>query len=355
LEKLIRERVLQAIKEKNFPGCVVGVVRKRGERTVVPCGTFTFDPNSPNIKETSIFDVASITKVIPTSSLALKLIDEGRLGLEDKLIKYVPELSNSDREKVLIKHLLTHTLEYDFQLSAYKNSSPDEILNVIFSTEFKSRPGTNFFYANATSILLGLVVARILGGTLDELGDDYYFRPLKMTRTTFHPLKRFQKTEIVPTEIQEWRGGLIQGEVHDESAYVLSHKITAGSAGLFSTVPDLLTFLEMLLNEGSLEGHKYFSHEIIQQIETNQIANLGHYAGLGWELNQPWYMGKHCSSKTFGKTGFTGCNCVCDIKRGIGLVILSNYTYPTRKPDSTVMNRFRTEIADIVFENIVSV
>ena len=128
--------------------------------------------------------------------------------------------------------------------------------------------------------------------------------------------------------------------------------MVVGSAGVFSTVPDLLNFLEMLLNNGSSGGRKYFSSEIMKQIQTNQLADIGQHAGLGWELNQPCYMGKHCSDKTFGKTGFTGCVCVCDIEREVGFVILSNYTYPTRKPDAVLINKFRSNIADIVFKNL---
>ena len=352
MKEKIQNKITQAIEEKIFFACAVGVVRTNGDRFVVPGGKFTFDADAQAVQENTIFDVASITKSIPTSSLALKLIDEGRLRVEDKLINFVPEFHNSDRENVLIKHLLTQTLDYDFRLSAHKDKTPEEILDVIFTTEFKSRPGTKFFYTNATSILLGLVVERIYKESLDKLGEKHFFEPLKMVQTSFNPLQKFKKEEIVPTEVQEWRGGLVQGEVHDESVHVLRKKMVVGSAGVFSTVPDLLNFLEMLLNNGSSGGRKYFSPEIMKQIQTNQLADISQHAGLGWELNQPRYMGKHCSDKTFGKTGFTGCVCVCDIEREVGFVILSNYTYPTRKPDAVLINKFRSDIADIVFENL---
>jgi len=348
----IQNKITQVIEKKIFSACAVGVVKTNGDRFVVSGGKFTFDADAQVVQENTIFDVASITKSIPTSSLALKLIDEGRLRLEDKLINFVPEFHNSDRENVLIKHLLTQTLDYDFRLSVHKDKTPEEILDVIFTTEFKSRPGTKFFYTNATSILLGFVVERIYKESLDKLGEKCFFEPLEMVQTSFTPLQKFKKEEIVPTEVQEWRGGLVQGEVHDESAHVLRKKMVVGSAGVFSTVPDLLNFLEMLLNNGSSGGRKYFSSEIMKQIQTNQLADIGQHAGLGWELNQPCYMGKHCSDKTFGKTGFTGCVCVCDIEREVGFVILSNYTYPTRKPDAVLINKFRSDIADIVFKNL---
>lgn len=348
----IRKRIEQALKERLFPCCVVGVVRKNGDRFVIPSGKFTFDKSAKKVGENSIFDVASITKSVPTSSLALKLIDEGKLKTDDKLIKFVPEFCSAFREKVLIKHLLTQTLDYGFPLSIYKDKSPDEILDVIFTTDFQSIPGTKFFYSNATSILLGILVERIFGESLDRLGEKYFFGPLQMNHTTFKPLEKFEKEEIVPTGIQEWRGGLIQGKVHYSISYVLNQKMVVGAAGVFSTAPDLLNFLEMLLNIGILNGRKYFSPEIIEQMQTNQLSNIGQCTGLGWELNQSRYMGKYSRIKTFGKSGFTGCVCICDIERGVGIVILSNYSFPVEKSDSAPINKFRSDVADIVFENL---
>lgn len=328
----IRDRILQAIQEKIFPGCAVGLIRKSGERLILPFGNFTYDIDSLKVKEDSIFDIASITKSIPTSSLTLKLIDEEKLRLDDKLIDFLPEFRSPDRTKILIKHLLTYGLDFDFRLSSYKNRSADEILEKILNANFRSPPGTTRYYTNATSILLGMVVETILNSTLDKLGEEYFFEPLKMTRTTFWPLGHFKKEEIVPTEIDDWRGRVIQGEVHDESAYAfMKAGRVVGSAGLFSTAPDLLNFLEMFLTRG---------------------VPAGIYEGLGWELNQPRFMGRYANEKTFGKTGFTGCVVICDIKKGVGIAMLSNATYPRRKPleeHRETINAVRRDLADIIF------
>jgi len=354
MKELIKNRILRAIEQKVFPGCVVGIIRKNGERIVLPFGRFTYEEEAKPVKKDTIFDVASITKSNHTSCLALKLIDEGRLKLEDRLIKFVPEFRNSDRENVLIKHLLTQTLAFDHRvsLSSSKDKTPDEILEVIFTTEFENKPGRRYFYLNATSILLGLVVERIFAKKLDELAEEIFFNPLQMRRTTFFPLKKFEKDEIMPTEIDNWRGRIIQGEVHDESAFTLQSKLIVGSAGLFTTVPDLLNFLEMLLNKGELDRKKYFSPEMVELMHTNQLELIGGKIGLGWELCQPRYMGQYCTPKTFGKTGFTGCCCLCDISKEVGIVLLSNYTFPKRKPDATLINQVRRDIADIVFKNL---
>ena len=344
----IRKRINRAILEKVFPGCVVGFVSPTAEQTIAAFGRHTYEISSTPMKEDSIFDVASITKAIPTSSLALQLVDKGMLNIDDRLVTYVPEFNNSSREKVLIRHLLTQTLNYNFRLSALKDSGPDGILNAIFTTEFPSEPGSTFFYTNATSILLGMVVEKLNKECLAVTAQREFFDPLPMKRTSFFS-EQFPKQDIVPTEIDAWRGRLIQGEIHDESAFVLRQKMVAGSAGLFSTVPDIMRFLQMLLNNGRWQGRRYFSDNSMRQMQTNQRPGLGLYAGLGWELFQERYMGSFCSSRTIGKTGFTGCVCMCDIPGQTAMVLLSNYTFPARKPDMQEIDSVRRDIADIIF------
>ncbi|MBI4084497.1 MAG: serine hydrolase [Candidatus Levybacteria bacterium] len=338
MEERIKKIALHAIDEKIFPGCVVGVI-KQGKRIVLPFGTYTYDHDARLMHTDSIFDIASITKSIPTASLTLFLIDRGELRLDDKLVTYVPEFQNRDREQVLIRHLLTHTLDFDLTLSSLKDQDPDKILHRIFTAWFKSKPGTTYAYVNATSILLGFVIERVSKKPLDVLAAEEFFTPLGMKRTTFHP-GLFPKEEIVPTEIDSWRGRLIQGEVHDESTYALSKKYVVGSAGLFSTAPDQLTFLEMLLQSGTYKGRTYFS-----------ARSIGRFAGLGWELYQPRFMGKYATKNTFGKTGFTGCLVLCDPEKQIGIVILSNFTYPKRKPDKNIRDRVFREIADSILSH----
>lgn len=355
IEQQISDKAREAIANKVFPGCVVGYVKKSGERAVLPFGSFTYAPDSPPVREDTMYDTASITKSIPTASLALVLIDEGKLRLTDKLIDYVPEFRNSDRENVLIKHLLTYTLDgYGLGLavdgadgsSLYKRTV-DDLLNVLLTHDFEKRPGEVFKYTNIPAALLGLVIERITARTLDKLADEYFFRPLEMKRSTFFP-EKFDIGEIVPTENDNWRG-MVHGIVHDESAYICKKggKIV-GHAGLFSTAPDILNFLEMLLNGGECKGRKYFSKNSIEQMQTNQIPELNDFTGLGWELNQPRYMGKHCTTTTFGKTGFTGTLCVCDREKGIAYVILSNRIFPQRPKDSSAINAFRASIGEIL-------
>ena len=344
----ISQELLQAIRDKIFPGCVVGVVNKKGEREIYSFGNFTYDISSPLVRENTIYDTASITKSIPTGSLALQLIDEGKLKLTDKLIDYIPEFNNSDRENVLIKHLLTYTLD-GYGLAALQPKTMAGLLEVLMTHDFEKHPGTIFKYTNIPAALLGLVVEKIYGQTLDKLADEHFFKPLNMQRSTFYP-EKFPIEEIVPTETDNWRG-LVQGIVHDESAYICKKEgKIVGHAGLFSTASDILNFLEMLLYKGTLNGNTYFSEAIVEQMHTNQIPELDDFTGLGWELNQPRYMGKYCTPNTFGKTGFTGTLCICDIEKGIAYVILSNRIFPKRPADSSAINGFRKKIGEIVLK-----
>jgi CubicO group peptidase (beta-lactamase class C family) len=350
-----------AVKKHVFPGCVFGMVRKGDEASVLPIGRFTYENTSPRVRDNSIYDVASITKSIPVACLALKLIEDGHLNENDRLIQYVLEFTNPDRKEVHIKHLLTHTLNFGFRLSWYKDETPEKIMNIIFHSSFEDKPGEVFCYSNATSILLGLVLERVCRKPLDQIANETFFRPLEMERTSFRPLDEFHRSDIVPTEFDTWRGRLIQGEVHDESNFTLQkangeHQMgipcIPGSAGLFSTVPDLLNFLQMLLMGGSFFGKRILSQTTISRMYSNQIAGIGECTGLGWELGQPQFMGRYYSEHTFGKTGFTGCLCMCDVSREIGFVLLSNCTYPHRKNNNTVINRVRRAVADIIFSNL---
>ena len=337
-----------AIKENIFPGCVIGVVFRNGEKDLFPFGRFTYDSDAPEMREGTVFDVASITKAIPTSCLALKALETGKMKLDDALINWIPEYNNSYSGKVKIKHLLAHTLDFDFRLSACKDLPPQKILETIYTAELRSAPGSTFMYCNATSILLGILVELVFDRKLDTLAEELFFRPLGMNTTTFSPDSN-ALGEIVPTELDNWRGREIRGEIHDESAWVLKKIMVPGSAGVFSCVPDLLIFLEMLLNDGAYGSKQYFSPDTIKLMSTNQIRGIGASTGLGWELNQPEYMGSNCSARTIGKTGFTGCVAICDLEKGIGLTLLSNYTWPCRKDGKEQINKIRRQVADVVF------
>jgi CubicO group peptidase (beta-lactamase class C family) len=337
-----------ALARRVFPGCALGWFA-RGEEAVVTAGRYAYgndgidDP--PAVAENSLFDCASVTKAVPAGCLAAWLIGRGGMRLDDRLIDYVPEYRGSFRDAVRVKHLLTHTLDFGFRLSDCKGLPPEELLDRVIGANMNSAPGEKFCYANATSILLGMAIEAACGKSLHVLAKEVFFDPLGMNDTTFFPAAGVL-AKCVPTEMDPWRGREIRGEVHDESAWALRGIMTAGSAGLFSTVRDMLKFVRMLLDGGEL----FFPREIAEAMHTNQIPHIsGKTTGLGWELNQE-YMGKNRTESTFGKTGFTGCSLTIDIARETGIVLLSNCTWPARKPNRDLINAVRGEVADLVWD-----
>ncbi len=330
----IEKRVERAIAEKVFPGCVVGTVRSDGTREVMPFGNRTYEPGSPKVAGDTVYDVASITKSIPTASLASLLLQEKKLSLTDKAVAYLPELKNN--HGATVEDLLRYRV-HGQTLSTLKEKSAEEILEYIFAHGFDAPPSGEVRYTNLPALFLGLIVERVGGDTLDALAQKRFFEPLGMVHTGFFPNVRLTKSNIVPTEVVD--GKEVCGIVHDESARVFALRRRAvGHAGLFSSAPDLLTFFEALL-----QG-KY--PKVVE----------GAREGLGWQTEGA-FLGNSTNSGTFGKTGFTGTSCVCDIERpgragpgradGIAFVILSNRTYPQRPPDGDAINAFRADIADI--------
>ncbi|MCL2220616.1 MAG: beta-lactamase family protein [Chitinispirillia bacterium] len=351
----IRGYLTAAIGRQVFPGCALGWVID-GKTSIITAGNHTYDVDSERVTETSLFDCASVTKSIPVSTLALWMIDRGKLSIDNRLIDFVPEYTGSYRKDITVKHLLTHTLDFDFRLSEFKDLAPEELLGAIISVKMKGPPGEKFCYANATSILLGMVLESAGAKSLQILAKEIFFDPLEMQDTTFFPAENAIKN-CVPTEDDPWRGRVIQGEVHDESAWALRGIMTAGSAGMFSTVGDLLKFVGMLVGGDSGRTTEttaparssFFKPETVQAMYTNQIPHIdGQCTGLGWELNQP-YMGTNRTPATIGKTGFTGATVIMDIPRKSGLVLLSNYTWPTRKPNRDMINEVRAGLADLIF------
>ena len=195
-----------------------------------------------NTPEDTVFDIASLTKVCPTSTLALSYILEGTLSIDAKVIDYIPELNTNYRDEIYVSHLLTHSLDYRVPMKTLRTLSPEGILNALYTYQFAAAPGTVFNYGNPASVLLGILLQRLTGKTLQEQGNERFFTPLGMTRSGYNPLTRVPKSEIAATELCEFRHREIQGEVHDESAWVLQKLFPVGSAGMFSCVPDLLIF-----------------------------------------------------------------------------------------------------------------
>lgn len=314
--------VERAIRERVFPGCVIGIVHATGERQILSFGRLTYDGNSPEARKDTVYDLASVTKSIPVASLAAMLESEGKVSLGDKVAKFIPELRNDFG--ATIEDLLRYRVRGE-RMSTLKFGTFEEIRTHIFERGFDGPPGESD-YTNLPAFLLGIILERAGGEILPALAHKYFFGSLGMNDTTFfpHDIERIASTEIAD-------GKEIRGIVHDESARVfLRARRAVGHAGLFSTAPDLLRFLEALL-QGKFPT-------VVDAAKN----------GLGWQREGELF-GSHPRTGVFGKTGFTGTSVVVDRERGIGFAILSNRTYPKRPSDSSAVNSFRADIADLLF------
>jgi CubicO group peptidase (beta-lactamase class C family) len=317
----------QAIEEDLFSSCCIGI-SKNNETKVL-----TF-----NCKENSIFDCASITKSMPTGYLTLKAIENELLSLETPVAEILPDFAKYHGNDAKILHLLTHSLDYRFPMSSLKDLMPQEIWLRICSHKFEIPPGQLFCYGNANSILLGKVLESIYKIPLAKLAKEQVFVPLKMNDTGWKPLEWANPNRIIPTEICPWRGRELRGETHDESAWKLEQDFgVVGSAGIFSTVADILKFLHHILE----------SDFLLEKLTRNAFEGEKCTA-LGFELNNEKFMGKiKEGNAVFGKTGFTGTSFICCPQSKLCLVILSNYTYPKRKPNADKINEFRAKLAEL--------
>lgn len=315
----ISGRAMRGVQEKVFPGCVVGIVRANGEREIQAFGRFTYEADSLEVTEHTVYDLASVTKSIPLASLVALSIEKRKFALDDKVKKYVPELCND--HGATIEDLLRYRVK-GTQLSTLRYRTFEEIRTHVLEHGFDAPPGESV-YTNLPAFILGLILERAEGAPITSLAQEIFFGPLDMKETTFFP----SPADCAPTEIDE--RGEVRGLPHDESAYVFARASrAAGHAGLFSSAPDILNFLEALLAGD-------FPHIL-----------KGARKGLGWQT-EGVFLGSSPAGR-FGKTGFTGCSVVCDPARVIGLVILSNRTYPKRPADQDAVNIFRRDIADVV-------
>jgi len=271
----------KAISDSAFPGAVLLVSRDMRIVHEKAYGTYTYDPASPKVTTSTIFDLASVSKVVGTTTAAMILIDREELNLDDKVIKYLPEFNNNGKENITIKNLLLH----NSGLAAFKKyydvySTAKEVINDIMNLTPEQGPGSKYVYSDLGMITLQKVIERITGQSLDKFLEENLFAPLGMTSTMYNPPTE-SKDNCMPTELDDfWRMRQLQGEVHDERAYMLNG--VAGHAGLFSTANDLAKFLQMILREGNYQGRQYIKPETIIYKET--IGSKLERSGLGYKV-----------------------------------------------------------------------
>lgn len=323
IKKSIKDTVKEMIQNRITPGAVLLV--NSGDEIICneAIGTTQYkDQGTRPVTQDTIYDIASITKVITATSI-LVLLDREDISLNDPIANFFP--TSTYGEKVTIYHLLTHTSGIAVQMSKLVELKERELMHqAILQAPLDSKPGDTLMFTNANSYLLGKIIECVSGQSLDQFFQQELFIPLSMKNTTFNP-SQYLREKIAPTEITEERG-LIQGQVHDESAFAFGGIV--GHAGLFSTADDLNRFCQLWLQEGSYNGRRFFSKALAQEAVKNQVPTGALGTGFGWMLNREW-MGQ-LGPSSFGHTAFTGPSIMVTQNYHLIVVLLTNRTYPQR-------------------------
>ncbi|HKM65947.1 MAG TPA: glycoside hydrolase family 3 N-terminal domain-containing protein [Candidatus Acidoferrum sp.] len=330
------EVIEKAISDKAFPGATLAV-GFRGKLSVHAFGKLSYDAKSPAVDADTMYDIASLTKVVVTTTLVEKLVEgdfPSPLNLDAPIERYLPEWSSGPqpewRRKVTVRNLMTHTSGLPPFKEYWRTSkSKQETLARIFAEPLEYEPGAKVVYSDLGIILMAEIIQRLTGKPLDELANENIFGPLGMKHSDYNPPKAVWP-EIAPTEFDDQlRHRLVQGEVHDENAYAIGG--VSGHAGVFSTSPDLAVFCQMLLNGGVYAHRRIVKRATLAEFTVPQ-ALAKNTRTLGWVVpTEGSSSGHYFSSHSYGHTGFTGTTIWIDPDRQLFVVLLTNRVNPTRE------------------------
>ena len=349
IDRRIDTIVQRAIGEGAMPGCQV-LVMHRGQVVSERCyGRLTYDPASPAVTPQTLYDLASLTKVTATTLAIMHLVDDGEVSVNDKLSKYLPYLRKTDKEDITLKQALSHCAGFKaYDALWQKTNDRDSILRLIAASEL--RGDNKYCYSDFGFMLLADLVERVSGMPLDRYMDEYFYRPMGLTHTTFHPLST-RNAQIAPTELDSLRGQ-IQGEVHDPNAYAMGG--VGGHAGLFSNAREVGVLMQMLLNGGEWNGRRYLKEKTVETFTRRHFEKQGNRRALGFDkqllvpaknAQTSWF----ASQSSYGHTGFTGTMLWVDPEYDLVYVFLSNRVYPTATPNKLAQLNVRTDIQSILY------
>jgi CubicO group peptidase (beta-lactamase class C family) len=334
----------RAERDSAFPGAYAVVGDHAGILAEDSVGHLDWGPSAvPD--EHSLWDLASLTKVVGMTTAVMQLYEQGKIDLDAPLQRYIPEWQGPHKELVTVRHLITHTSglpadrPYDRQ-----THDADSIAKLMFATPLDTLPGVRMVYSDIGAYMLGRLVERISGETLDQYVLKHVFGPLGMTETMYRPPASL-KARIAPTEIDPVRGGKVWGVVHDERAYYLGG--VSAHAGIFSSAHDLARFAEMYLDGGALDGVRIVQPQTIALFTRRQLQDRA----LGWQKPDGNNSAGHMMSElAFGHTGFTGTSIWIDPATDVFVILLSNRVNPTRANNK--IGRVRVALADAVMSTL---
>lgn len=345
----VREVLKRHVRTKSTPGAVGLVVGGSGEVACWTAGRHTYEADSPKVRKDDMYDLASLTKVVATTSICMAL--EPQLDLDERVDRYVPAFQGHGKDRVTMRHLLAHCAGLPAHQRFFETCrGRNAVLSAACGTPLAYLPGTRTIYSDLSFLLLGAAVEYVGGASLEELARRYVLGPAGMEETMYLPGTELLG-RIPPTEFQaEQRRGLIHGQVHDGNAWAMGG--VAPHAGLFGTAADLGRFLRVILNGGKREGTRVFSEAAIRGFTSRAGLAPGSTRALGWDTVSAAgsSAGRHFSARSFGHTGFTGTSVWVDPERDVGVVLLTNRVHPTRESDG--IRRLRPEFHDAVMDAV---
>ena len=356
-----RAILAEAIAAHTFPAACIEVGRAGGSLWREAAGTLTYDAESPPADQATIFDLASLTKPIVTTSLAMRAVDDERMRLDDAVTRWLPDWHGEDREGVTIRDLLAHTSGLSAYLPFFRDYTGRlEFQHAICWLPLEYPPRAQAIYSDLGFILLGFIVEDAQPSGPAFRGAPGAFDPSRSLATQFHPLASFFTAEplrfnpprqwrvkTAPTEIDPWRGRLLVGEVHDENAWALGGG--AGHAGLFGTVAAVGAFARAALR--TIAGEAILAQPDTMRAFIKRTDVPGSSRALGWDTMLPTSScGTLLSPSSIGHTGYTGTSLWIDWQRDLYIAFLTNSVHPTR--NNELIRQIRPKLHDVIVDSL---
>ncbi|WP_395276537.1 glycoside hydrolase family 3 N-terminal domain-containing protein [Halalkalibaculum sp. DA384] len=343
----------EAVFDSTFPGGTVTVLKDGIIAYQKGYGYHTYDKLNP-VNATDIYDLASLTKVVATTTAVMRLVDTGKLKLDDRVAEYIPEFNTGPKKNITIRHLLSHNSGLPpFRVYVDSLKERSQLIQAVRDEPLIYSPGSRYEYSDLGFILLAEIAEKVSGRRIDRFIRQEMFYTMGMNSTYFNPLAKGEwiSNRIPPTEIDTvFRKETVRARVHDERAYFMDG--VAGHAGLFSNGTDLAVYAQMLLNGGTYGGRRYLSDAVIRAFTAPQPANPER--GLGFDRKSTGFSsaGTLTSDNTFGHTGFTGTSIWIDPARDLAIIILANRVHPHRSYGHNI-SEIRAAVADAVISSII--
>ncbi len=343
--------VVEGIRRGAYPGAALVVGRRDTVLFAKGYGHLAWSLAGPPVDpDSTLYDLASLTKVIATTTALMLLVERGKVEIDAPVSRYVPEFNGAGTAAITLRHLLTHTSGLRPTLPLYRDARDSAgAMRLVHAATPVVPPGTRVVYSDLNAILLGEIVQRAAGESLDAFARREILEPLGLTQTLFRPPPRL-RARVAPTGV--WRGRPVAGVVNDQNAAQLGG--VAGHAGLFSTAADVARFAQFMLRGGTLPGGRRLVKAETMRLFTTKAADFGRGSearAFGWQATptgeQVSSAGVLLGARSYGHTGWTGTSVWIDPDRDLFVVLLANRAYaPRARRSFTLLKEVRGRVAD---------